>query len=37
MVAVLTGADFGDEQGVCINAWPITPDQVDADALADAR
>jgi len=28
VVAVLTGADFGDEMGVCINAWPITPDQV---------
>ena len=28
VVAVLTGADFGDELGVNINAWPITPDQV---------
>ncbi|MFI7588809.1 xanthine dehydrogenase family protein molybdopterin-binding subunit [Spongisporangium articulatum] len=28
VVAVWTGADFGDELGVCINAWPITPDQV---------
>ncbi|MEZ5097105.1 MAG: xanthine dehydrogenase family protein molybdopterin-binding subunit [Nocardioides sp.] len=28
VVTVLTGADFGDELGVCINAWPITPDQV---------
>lgn len=28
VIAVLTGADFGDELGVCINAWPITPDQV---------
>ena len=27
VVAVLSGADFGDELGVCINAWPITPDQ----------
>ncbi len=27
VVAVLTGADFGDELGVCINAWPISPDQ----------
>jgi aerobic carbon-monoxide dehydrogenase large subunit len=27
VVAVLTGADFGEEMGVCINAWPITPDQ----------
>ncbi len=27
VVDVLTGADFGDEMGVCINAWPITPDQ----------
>ncbi|MBA2954408.1 molybdopterin-dependent oxidoreductase [Nocardioides sp. MAH-18] len=28
VVAVYSGADFGDELGVCINAWPITPDQV---------
>jgi aerobic carbon-monoxide dehydrogenase large subunit len=28
VVGVFTGADFGDELGVCINAWPITPDQV---------
>ena len=28
VVAVLTGADLGDAQGVNINAWPITPDQV---------
>jgi carbon-monoxide dehydrogenase large subunit len=28
VVAVLSGADFGEELGVCINAWPITPDQV---------
>ncbi len=28
VVAVLTGADLGEAQGVCINAWPITPDQV---------
>jgi len=27
VVAVLTGADLADLQGVCINAWPITPDQ----------
>ncbi len=27
VVTVLTGKDFGDELGVCINAWPITPDQ----------
>ena len=27
VVAVLTGADFGEEMGVCINAWPISPDQ----------
>ena len=27
VVAVLTGSDFGEELGVCINAWPITPDQ----------
>src|SRR3954465_5404960 len=27
VVAVLTGADLGEGQGVCINAWPITPDQ----------
>jgi aerobic carbon-monoxide dehydrogenase large subunit len=28
VVAVLTGADLGEGQGVNINAWPITPDQV---------
>jgi carbon-monoxide dehydrogenase large subunit len=28
VVAVLTGADLGDSQGACINAWAITPDQV---------
>lgn len=28
VVDVFTGKDFGDEMGVCINAWPITPDQV---------
>ena len=28
VVDVLTGADFGEELGVCINAWPITPEQV---------
>ncbi|MEQ6900206.1 xanthine dehydrogenase family protein molybdopterin-binding subunit [Nocardioides sp. YIM 152588] len=28
VVAVLTGADFGEELGVCINAWPVTEDQV---------
>ncbi len=28
VVAVLTGADLGEAQGVNINAWPITPDQV---------
>lgn len=27
VVAVLTGADLAELQGVCINAWPITPDQ----------
>jgi carbon-monoxide dehydrogenase large subunit len=27
VVAVFTGADLADLQGVCINAWPITPDQ----------
>jgi carbon-monoxide dehydrogenase large subunit len=27
VVTVLSGKDFGDELGVCINAWPITPDQ----------
>ena len=27
VVDVLTGADLGEGQGVCINAWPITPDQ----------
>ncbi|QIG44471.1 xanthine dehydrogenase family protein molybdopterin-binding subunit [Nocardioides anomalus] len=28
VVDVFTGKDFGEEMGVCINAWPITPDQV---------
>lgn len=28
VVAVYSGADFGEELGVCINAWPITPEQV---------
>ena len=28
VIAVLTGADLADTQGVNINAWPITPDQV---------
>jgi carbon-monoxide dehydrogenase large subunit len=28
VVAVLTGSDLGEAQGVNINAWPITPDQV---------
>ena len=28
VVDVLTGADIADTQGVNINAWPITPDQV---------
>src|SRR4051812_25125441 len=27
VVDVFTGTDFGEELGVCINAWPITPDQ----------
>lgn len=27
VVDVLTGADLADTQGVCINAWPITPEQ----------
>ncbi|HET8960081.1 xanthine dehydrogenase family protein molybdopterin-binding subunit, partial [Nocardioides sp.] len=27
VVAVLTGQDVAEEQGVLINAWPITPDQ----------
>jgi carbon-monoxide dehydrogenase large subunit len=27
VVDVLTGADLGEGQGVCINAWPITPEQ----------
>jgi carbon-monoxide dehydrogenase large subunit len=27
VVAVLTGKDLADEQGILINAWPITPDQ----------
>ncbi len=28
IVDVLTGADLGESQGVCINAWAITTDQV---------
>jgi aerobic carbon-monoxide dehydrogenase large subunit len=28
VVDVVTGADLGEGQGVNINAWPITPDQV---------
>ncbi len=28
VVTVLSAKDFGDELGVCINAWPISPDQV---------
>ncbi|KRA38266.1 MULTISPECIES: xanthine dehydrogenase family protein molybdopterin-binding subunit [unclassified Nocardioides] len=28
VVAVLTGADLGEGQGVCINAWPVVTDQV---------
>jgi carbon-monoxide dehydrogenase large subunit len=28
VVAVLAGSDFGEELGVCINAWPLTPEQV---------
>ncbi|MDN5744626.1 MAG: xanthine dehydrogenase family protein molybdopterin-binding subunit [Nocardioidaceae bacterium] len=28
VIAVLTGADLGEAQGVCINAWPVVPDQV---------
>ncbi len=28
MVAVLTGADLGEGQGACINAWPVVTDQV---------
>ncbi|MGN6250433.1 MAG: xanthine dehydrogenase family protein molybdopterin-binding subunit [Marmoricola sp.] len=28
VIDVLTAADFGEDLGVCINAWPITPDQV---------
>ncbi len=28
VVDVLTGADLGESQGVLINAWPITPEQV---------
>ncbi len=28
VVTVLTGADLGESQGVLINAWAITPDQV---------
>ncbi|WP_435770962.1 xanthine dehydrogenase family protein molybdopterin-binding subunit [Nocardioides sp. SYSU DS0651] len=28
VVAVLTGADLGEAQGACINAWPVVEDQV---------
>ncbi|MBM9459424.1 xanthine dehydrogenase family protein [Nocardioides sp. zg-536] len=28
VVAVLTGADLGETQGACINAWPVTTDQL---------
>ncbi|EON25282.1 xanthine dehydrogenase, molybdenum binding [Nocardioides sp. CF8] len=28
VVGVFTGADLGEAQGACINAWAITPDQV---------
>ena len=28
VIAVFTGADLADSQGVNINAWPIAPDQV---------
>ncbi|GAB3771794.1 molybdopterin-dependent oxidoreductase [Nocardioides ginsengisegetis] len=28
VVAVLTGADLGESQGVCINAWAITTEQL---------
>ncbi len=28
VVGVYTAADLGESQGVCINAWPITPEQV---------
>ena len=31
VVDVLTGADLAETQGVCINAWPITPDQKTPD------
>jgi len=31
VVDVFTGADFGDELGTCINAWPLTPEQVTPD------
>ena len=34
VVAVFTGKDLEDSQGVNINAWPITADQVDAHAPA---
>src|SRR5689334_23544242 len=28
VVAVYTGADLGEGQGACINAWPVVTDQV---------
>jgi carbon-monoxide dehydrogenase large subunit len=39
VVAVYTSADLADFQGACINAWPITPDQVTPPHLpvADGR
>ncbi len=37
VVAVFTGSDFGAEMGVCINAWPITPDQKAPTHLAHAE
>ena len=36
VVAVLSGKDFGEELGACINAWPITPGPEDPGPLADA-
>ena len=35
VVAVFTGEDLKDIQGVNANAWPITADQVTPDAPAD--
>ena len=37
VVAVVTGTDIEDVQGVLINAWPITPEQMTPGTPADRR